>query len=38
MTSLTIEASVISYTDSIYLCLGDDIFCTFERIESNQPY
>ena len=26
-----------SYTDSIYLCQGDDIFRTLERIESNQP-
>ena len=26
-----------SYTDSTYLCQGDDIFRTLERIESNQP-
>ena len=32
---LIIEASVTSYEDSIYLCSGDNIFCTLERIESN---
>ena len=38
MTSLIIEARVKSYKVFVYLCLGDDIFRTLERIESNQPY
>ena len=37
MTSLIIEARVASYAD-IYLCKGDDIFRTLERIESKKPY
>ena len=34
MTALLLEVGVTSYEDFIYLCQGDDIFCTLERIES----
>ena len=34
MTSLILELRVTSYTYFIYLCQGDDIYSTLERIES----
>ena len=38
MTSLIIEARVTPHEVFYLSILGDDIFRTLERIESNQPY